>query len=70
MSSVTEPAGIPATIGWPGGAGSKPVSSGPQRLMISRRDSNWVGMPSASPIASPYSAPRARSYGVAAAVTR
>src|SRR5579863_8487715 len=32
----------------------------PQRSAISRRDSIWVGMPSASPIASPYSAPRAR----------
>jgi hypothetical protein len=43
-----------------GGAGSKPVSSPPQRSAISRRESICVGMPSASPMASPYSAPRAR----------
>ncbi len=29
VSSVTVPAGLPAAIGWPGGAGSKAVSSGP-----------------------------------------
>src|SRR5205809_5835662 len=34
--------------------------SGPQRRTISARESICVGMPSASPMASPYSAPRAR----------
>ena len=61
VSSVTAPAGMPAAIGCPGGAGSKPVSSGPQRSATCGRDSSWVGMPSASPIARPYSAPLARS---------
>ena len=60
VSSVTAPAGRPAAIGWPGGAGSKPVRSPPQRSAISGRDSICVGMPSASPMASPYRAPRAR----------
>jgi MFS family permease len=49
-----------ATAGWPGGAGSKPCRNPPQRPAISRRESIWVGMPSASPMASPYRAPRAR----------
>src|SRR5690349_3905411 len=61
VSSVTDPAGMPLAMGCPGGAGSKPGRSGPQRCTISARDSICVGMPSASPIASPYSAPRARA---------
>ena len=61
VSSVMAPAGRPAAIGWPGGAGSKPVSSGPQRAVICRRDNSWVGMPRASPIARPYNAPLAWS---------
>src|SRR6185437_3098659 len=43
------------------GGRSMPESSGPQRSVICRRDSSCVGMPSASPIARPYSAPLARS---------
>src|ERR1039457_6092791 len=53
------PGGGPAAMGGPGGAGAKPASRPPQRAMISARDSIWVGIPSASPIASPYSAPLA-----------
>src|SRR5437764_2280381 len=60
VSSVTAPAGMPPAMGWPGGAGSKPGRSGPQRRTISARESICVGMPSASPMASPYSTPRAR----------
>ena len=60
VSSVTVPAGRPAAIGWPGGAGSKPTRSVPQRATIWGRESICVGMPSASPMAKPYSAPRAR----------
>src|SRR5690242_18847840 len=68
VSSVTAPAGMPPAMGWPGGAGSKPGRSGPQRRTISARESICVGMPSASPMASPYSAPRARASEDVAAV--
>jgi len=68
VSSVIAPAGRPAAIGCPGGAGSKPRRRPPQRARISSRESNWVGMPSASPIASPYRAPRARERASRAGV--
>ena len=60
VSSVTVPAGSPAASGWPGGPGSKPFSRLPYRATMSARERDCVGMPSASPIASPYSAPSAR----------
>ncbi len=53
VSSVTLPAGSPAAIGWSGGPGWNSASRPPYLATICARGSDWVGMPSASPTASP-----------------
>src|SRR5215472_1467985 len=60
VSSVTDPAGSPAASGCPSAPGWNPLITAPYLATISARGSDWVGMPRASPSASPYSAPSAR----------
>jgi hypothetical protein len=52
VSSVTLPAGVPALISLLGGPSSNPTIV-PNSSATRVRERNWVGMPSASPIASP-----------------
>ena len=60
VSSVIEPAGLAGAIGWSAIASTRPVT-GPYAAAMAARDMSWVGMPSASPTASPVNAPTARS---------
>ena len=60
VSSVTDPAGMPAAIGWSAAASRNP-SMVPKRSAIAARDISCVGIPRASPMARPCRAASARS---------
>ena len=59
VSSVTEPAGIPGAYGWESSPSTSPVTR-PYTARICSGDIACVGIPNASPNASPANAPYAR----------